>query len=187
MPPKRTDPAPRFWAKVGPPDANGCRNWLGNTSTTRGYGRFTPRTGESLPAHRYAWIIQKGEIPPGMFVCHVCDNPSCCEITHLMLGTPADNSADMVAKGRQCRGDRHHAKTHPENLARGDAHGRHTVPSSIVRGERAGTAKLTADEVVQIRSLHAAGKSMHSLSRDFGVCRPQIKRILNRESWAHIT
>jgi len=54
-------------------------------------------------AHRLAWAKARGPIPAGMFVCHHCDNPACINVEHLFLGTPADNTADMVRKGRQAK------------------------------------------------------------------------------------
>lgn len=53
-----------------------------------------------IRAHRYAWQSLRGEIPKGLCVCHTCDNPKCVRIEHLWLGSIADNTRDMIKKGR---------------------------------------------------------------------------------------
>ncbi len=85
---------------------NGCWEYQG-CRNSKGYGQVSAgHMGESpLKAHRVAWEIENGPIPDGLQVLHTCDNPPCCNSGHLFLGTTADNSADMVAKGRTARGE----------------------------------------------------------------------------------
>ena len=83
----------------------------------------------NLRANRASYIIHNGPIPDGMYVCHTCDIPHCVNPSHLFLGTQFDNMRDMVAKGRNV------------NL-KGEAHGR---------------AKVTEDDVRDIREKCAAG------------------------------
>ncbi len=56
--------------------------------------------GRRLIASRAAWEMVNGPIPTGMFACHHCDNPPCVRPDHLFLGTPKDNTEDMLRKGR---------------------------------------------------------------------------------------
>lgn len=130
----------RFWSKVDrSAGAGACWPWLGGRDKD-GYGRFSHGR-RTARAHRFAYELAHGPIPSGpngrpLCVLHECDNPPCCNDSHLKLGTNAENVADRDAKGRQARGDRHWSRVRPERLARGDRHGARTKPESRTRGEQ---------------------------------------------------
>ena len=85
-----------------------CREWEGRLDSW-GYGRTYFRGGPFL-AHRKAWIEANGEIPDGLMVLHHCDNPKCCEVSHLYLGTHADNMRDMNERGHNVNANKTHCK-----------------------------------------------------------------------------
>ena len=88
----------RFWGKVDIRGDYDCWNWTRFTNK-KGYGNLGWQ-GQNARSHRIAYEITYGIIPKGLFVCHSCDNPSCCNPVHLFLDTPAGNVADRVRKGR---------------------------------------------------------------------------------------
>ena len=159
----------RFWAKVGPPDANGCRLWL--ASQRNGYGQFGVQImpGRWVPtgAHRLAWMLTFGPAPAGAVFRHSCDRPLCCEPTHITPGTQAENIADAVARGRIATGERSGPLVHPE----------------VHRGERHGMAKLTQAKVLAIRKALANGMTQRQAAVEFGLCPQHVHRIASGKSW----
>lgn len=81
-----------------------CWEWQGG-KRGRGYGSFK-FNGKDMIASRVAWLIFRGEIPPGnghhgTCVLHKCDNPPCVNPDHLFLGSNRDNAIDAAKKGRK--------------------------------------------------------------------------------------
>ena len=77
---------------------SGCIEWIRST-TGSGYALTTVK-GRRIGVHRLVYERERGPIPEGMFVCHKCDNPRCCNIEHLFIGTQKDNIHDAMKKGR---------------------------------------------------------------------------------------
>lgn len=85
----------RFAVRVGEPDNNGCRVWLGHKSRV-GYGQFWVNN-RNVSAHRFAWVVVHGEQPRGLQIDHLCRNKLCVEIKHMELTEPRVNTLRAVA------------------------------------------------------------------------------------------
>jgi hypothetical protein len=91
--------ADRFWSKVDKRGPDECWPWRAYKNT-KGYGRIVIARRE-YPAARIAWqLANQAPWPEGRFACHTCDNRECANPAHIWPGTPAENTHDMLAKGR---------------------------------------------------------------------------------------
>jgi len=167
----------RFWEKVdknGPtpehvPEIGNCWIWTRKPSS-RGYGSFH-LFGRARCAHRFAWSSINGPVPQGLFVLHHCDNRMCVRPDHLWLGTHADNMADMRAKGRESKGERHKSRTHPE---------------TVTRGVRHHNAKFTPDLVREVRARYKGGESAHVIARAVGMSHVTVWLAATGRTWKHV-
>ena len=148
-----------FWSRVS--KSNDCWEWTAGRSTS-GYGRFS-YVGQTINAHRFVYEVVVGSIPKDGYVCHHCDNPGCVNPDHLFLGTAADNSADMVQKGRAAR----------------NANPRYGTDNS--------SAKLDPEKVGEMRRLRFDDEwEYRPIAAKFGVTPRAAWMAINRKTWAHI-
>ena len=145
----------RFWANVMPEPNSGCWLWAGAVMLN-GYGRIRGYDGKGIGAHRFSYLAFRGAVPEGMMVCHKCDVPSCVNPDHLWLGTPADNKADCVSKGRHVRGEKNH------------------------------TTILSDADVKEILKKYRDGCSPADLVTLFNTTDRIVERIISRETWRHL-
>jgi len=132
-----------------------CWEWRGSRDAD-GYGRVS---GQDAPrvASRVAYETWIGPIPEGHLVCHTCDNPPCCNPTHLFAGRPEDNTHDMLKKRRGPHGERHHWH------------------------------RLTDEQVHIIRYLSDSGIQQRPIARLVGCSQSQVSNIVRRQQRRHDT
>lgn len=137
---------------------NGCWIWRG--AKQKGYGAFQwgGRTAPMQRAHRAAYLLWKGPIPPGLEVLHECDVRACCNPRHLSVGTHADNMADMKRKGRSGANPR--------------------------RGSAQWNANITNEIALAVYS--APGRNV-DIAAQFGIAPNRVSDIKRGIRWAHVT
>jgi len=82
-----------------------CIFWKG-AKDKAGYG-VSWHNGKFTRAHRKAYQeFHNTELTAKDKVLHTCDNRSCVNPEHLYVGTPLQNSLDMVSRNRQAKGER---------------------------------------------------------------------------------
>lgn len=112
--------------------------------------------GRKVRAHRFAYEQAHGPIPAELCVLHKCDNRKCVNPSHLFLGTRKDNAHDGIQKGR------------------------------MLVGELNPIAKLTAEQVLEIRKAFASGVKERALAEKYHVSGSAICGVVYRRNWRHI-
>ena len=121
-----------------------CLVWNG-ARLPSGYGAFRYR-GKTGYAHRFCYEFVYGEILEGMYVRHLCDNPSCVNPLHLEVGTPSQNHFDMSAEKRRSIAVAANAKRSPEQRK---THAAKMRAARTPEGIRNGALKMVAARMAQ--------------------------------------
>lgn len=146
----------RFWKQVDRSKGDdACWPWMG-CDNGNGYG-IARINKKTNHAHRVAYILSTGEILKDrmIIVRHKCDNKMCCNPKHLELGTHADNVSDWQLRLFDQKGEHNFA------------------------------AKLTEEQVKEIRQRWANGEQQKNLAVEFGVNAGSINQIVHGWTWKH--
>lgn len=135
----------------------------GRVGNKQGYTSARPTGGEhAVPLHRLVWS-RYNNTPlnsiKGLVVRHTCDNTRCINPEHLELGTYAQNSQDMVNRGRSIRGTAH------------------------------SDAVLSEEDVRRIRQIYVKSSREFgsiALAKQYGVGGSTIRKIIAGTTWKHL-
>lgn len=146
-----------FWNLVNKRNPDECWEWQGADSGN-GYGSFSIKS-HSVLAHRFSWVIHNGTIPPGEGYHGTCVLHKC------------DN--------RKC--------VNPHHLFLGTQHDNMKDMASKGRGNGKATAKLTLQQVSEIKDILASPHhwplTLRQIAKDYGVSHNTIWLIKHDLVW----
>lgn len=142
----------KFWSMI---DVNkSCWEWTGRLNKY-GYGQLSAGNAEIL-AHRAAYFLSNDSFDNSLCVLHKCDNPKCCNPSHLYQGTHAENMLDMKIKGRR---------------------------KNVNTKEKNGRSKINQQIADNIRKLKKIGLRLIDISTIYSISNSSVSRICRMENW----
>lgn len=141
--------------------SNGCLECISHSKDDCGYTRIRFNDKHDR-LFRVIYKLHYGDIPKGMVIRHKCDNPSCCNIKHLEIGTPKDNVKDMLDRGRSIKGR----------------------PNLEIRGIKNKANKLSEEDV---KNIYLSKLGSRKLGKMYGVSSVNIYLIKNKKCWKWLT
>lgn len=162
---KRKGGEREFWARVGVSTPDQCWPWLKACSNT-GHG-VVWHEGKLAHAHRIAWAFDRGKTPGKWCIRHRCDNPACCNPTHLFRGTQQQNMQEAVRRERL-----------PDW---------NDVPKPWVQGSKNHNAKLTDGKVRWARKMVLGGQLTLTVACCYLNVSPSTLSVaVNGKTWRHL-
>lgn len=171
----------RLEASLNKAASNGC--WETNLCKgSHGYGQITVG-GTAWLTHRYSWWVHNGcpsmEIFKGKHVMHSCDNKSCCNPEHLRVGTPTENAIEAVERVRVIKPKKEKREGNYVATAGSFKPGHGSGESNV-------TAKLTWDDVREIRRRKAEGLKygeLKKMAQEYDIAYITIQKIVGNTLW----
>jgi len=153
----------KLLAKCVPEPNSGCWLWegcLSNPSRPKVAARYgVMRINKRLRlAHRVSYALFNGALPDDLVVRHTCDNTYCVNPEHLLGGTQRDNVEDRERRGRG---------NQPKGMGKPNA-------------------KLTDDDVLEIRRLRLTGMSAIRIAAVMGIKIPTVENVVFHGAWSHV-
>jgi hypothetical protein len=118
-------------------------------------------SGTRLGGHVAVVLVRGDEMPLEAQVRHTCDVKGCVESSHLIVGTPSQNSRDAVERERR--------------------------RAEWPRGEALWSATLTEDDVVELRRRVRAGESLSEVAASVAASYAAVRSAVRGETWQHVT
>ena len=139
---------------------NGCMRCISHCRDKDGYVRIYYNNKQNR-LYRVIYEKKFGPIPSGMLIRHKCDNTYCCNIDHLIIGTPKDNVADMWERNRQ-----------------------RDFTKNLCIGYKNGANKLTE---TQVKEIYLSSIPYKKLAKMYNVSSTNIYYIKHKLSWKWFT